>query len=388
MRSKAKWIVAWVALLGLTSACVPAAGKPRWSAEEEKKIGERAAKEIQKDYVMVDDPATLAKLQNMADVIGANTPRPEVKYRVRYVKEKKRGPEPEVNAFSLPGGIIFVTEGLVKAVHSDHELAGVMGHEITHNVNYDGLTQAERAEKIFKGELAAVLASILVGGLDSDLWPNVMRAGLFYRQGVLGGYSIEMEKRADQGGVEYLIGTPWDPVGLLTFMERLAAKERRDPPPDLGNFKSHPLSMDRVKYLSAHLRRSGVDINRRHTANWDKPKVEEGKINGKPAQIVVYQGRQVFACDKPADGSADPKERATRIAKALEDALADGAQAASFSTKPLKGEASLLAFRKQVIFTAGEDSRELYGKSPAEVARNALKSLHKGLFAEGFGRLY
>ena len=385
LSSKRIW--AWALALALSAGPLLAADKPPWDPKVEEKIGKQAGAEVDKYYDRVDNKEVLAKLQGMADAIAANTPRPDVKYDVRLVKEKEPGETPEVNAFSLPGGIVYVTEGLVNVVHSDHELAGVMAHEITHNVHYDALNQAKRAEKIFKGELWAILATVLIGGIDNEAWGQVMQAGMLYRHSVLGGYSLKMEKAADLGAVQFLLGTPWDPVGLLTFMERLAAEERRRPPPTMGAFQTHPLSYERVSYLIDALERSGVYINRRKTARWSKPTVEERQVNGKAAQVVVFQEQQVFACDTPAGEAKDPKERAGKVATALTQALANGAQSYTFCAEERGGTPVLLAYGKVILSVTDADAA-LVGEPAMQVVKDAQQALSEGLVREGIVRLY
>lgn len=361
--------------------------KPPFDPKYEAQVGKETAAEIDKEYNRVDNKQALAKLQAMAKAIGANSSRPEVQYDLRLVKEKKPDKEPEVNAFSLPGGFIYVTEGLLKDVQSDHELAGVLAHEIAHNVNYDGLTQAQRANKIYKGEMAAVLATILIGGLDSQAWTNVMQAGIYYRTGVLGGYSIEMERRADSDAVKAMAKTTYDPVGLLTFMERLAAKERRNPPIELGIYQTHPLSTDRCEQLIGEIEKVGLPINRRKTANWDKPKVEERKLGDEKVQAVLFQGIPVFQTKVAAPGTKDAKERAAAIAKSLTDVLAAGGEAFNFSVSTVEGRPALMAGDKP-LFTVLEADEKLLGKPGDQVAQGALSAIRAGLTKERLGRLY
>jgi len=383
-----RYMVALAVVVVTTATAALAGGNPKWSPEYERKVGEEVAAEIMNEYDLVDDKATLDKLQKMADTIALHTPRPDVKYQIRYVKEKKVEGKPEVNAFSLPGGIVFVTEGLVKAVQSDAELAGVLAHEIAHNTHYDGLTQAERANKIIKREMVAVLASVFVGGVDNELWANVMKAGMYYRQGVLGGYSKQMEKAADCSAVDYLCDTPWTPVGLLTFMERLAAEELHDPPPTMGVFQTHPLSIDRVEYLMGKLRQHDISINRRLTSNWEKPVVEEGEVNGKPAQIVKFRGERIFACDQPANGAKDAKDRAQRIAANLTKALGEGAQLFHFRVIKQNGKPTIVAFADTLlILTVEKADADLVGTPPDQVAQTTMRGIRNGLARENLARL-
>ena len=378
---------AWALVTVLCAGASLAADRPPYDPGYEERVGREVAAQVDRAYDRVDNPEALAKLQNMADAIGANTPRPQVQYDVRLVREKQPGPKPEVNAFSLPGGIIYVTEGLLESVHSDHELAGVMAHEIAHNVTYDGLIQAERANKIIRGELAAILATILIGGLESEAWGHVMQAGMFYRHSVLGGYSVDMERKADLAAVRYLLGSPWDPVGLLTFMERLAADERRSPPREIGIFKTHPLSVDRVSYLIGTLHDAGLTINRRRTARWDKPQVEERQVNGQSAQVVVFQGQLIFACPQPPEAPEQARERAERIAAALAEALARGAQASHFSHGEQDGRPALMA-GDNPLFVVDEPDAALVGASPEEVVKTAHMALRAAFSREALARMY
>lgn len=363
----------------------PPPAKPPFSPESEAKVGKEAAAEADKTYDRVDDKDALAKLQHMAEVLAANTPRPTVKYEVRLVKEKKPGPKPEINAFSLPGGIIYVTLGLLKDAQSDDELAGVLAHEITHNVYYDGLTMAKRASKMTTREIAAVLIGVLLGGASAGI---LAAEGMeFYNQGVLSGYSVEMEKRADREGVHWMIGTPWSPVGLLTFMERLAAAERRSVPGDPGIYRSHPDSPERAALLVQELEDLGIDINRRKVTSWLKPTAEERKINDKPAQAVVFEGQVIFACDSPGPGAKDAKERATGVCAALTAALADGAQLFDFTPGVQDGRPALLAYG-QPLFSVQPADEALWGKAASAIVHDAHAALGAALHREALARLY
>jgi Zn-dependent protease with chaperone function len=374
-----------------------AATPPRFDPKEEAQVGKEAAAEVDKAYDRVDNKEAAAKIQKMADLICAKTPRSDVKYQVRLVKEKKpaketptkgkKPPEEEVNAFSLPGGYIYVTQGLLKEVQSDDELAGVLAHEITHNVNYDGMVQAQRASKVFKGELAAVLASILLGGINNPAWFEVMQAANLAGTGVLGGYSIEMEKRADRDAVQYMLGTPYDPVGLLTFMERLAAKERRDPRSPMGVFQTHPLSVERVQYLTESLEADGLTINRRKTTRWQKPLAEQRKQDGKDVWQVLFQGETIFICSAPTAQFKTAQERATHISDALTEALANGAESYSFATGTSDGKPALLANDKAIVVAEAADVAAPAG-SPLDVVRNSYQAMRRALVREGLARLY
>jgi predicted Zn-dependent protease len=135
-----------------------------------------------------------------------------------------------VNAFSLPGGIIFVTKGLLEEVGSDHELAGSPGARDRAQLHLRCAGAGRRAMRsMFTGERGGADRLNPARRAIGHVVSTVMVAGEYVRRGVLGGYSIKMETAADQHAVDYMLGTSYNPVGMLTFMERLAAEYRRKP---------------------------------------------------------------------------------------------------------------------------------------------------------------
>ncbi|MAF27546.1 MAG: peptidase M48, partial [Gemmatimonadetes bacterium] len=107
---------------------VTAVALPPGSTPRETELGQEAAFDIERSVLLVDDEETLEKLSGMLAEIAAATSRPDVEYIPHIVAS------PVVNAFVVPGGWVYVTRGLLDAVQSDDELAGVLGHEIAHNV--------------------------------------------------------------------------------------------------------------------------------------------------------------------------------------------------------------------------------------------------------------
>jgi Zn-dependent protease with chaperone function len=350
----------------------------RWSAETEKKLGAEAAAEIEKKWKVYEDKPALAKLQAMADEIVKLTVRPDVKYVVKLLDMA------EANAFSIPGGTVYVTKGLLKDAQSDDELAGVLAHEIAHNTNYDSLDGADKDKKLFMGSAAAALAAILVGA-RSDMVGGVLAAGDFVRRGVLSGYSIDIESRADKNGMAYMLKTHYNAVGLLTFMERLAAEEHGRPHVVLGVFQDHPISADRCRAMIGYLDEAGVDINRRATTKWEKPVVEEAKIGEKPGVRVKLWGETILetAC---AGDCATVKDRGNKVADALTTALAAGIEEYDVRAGKSGGKPCLLARDLTVFYPVAEDAPA--GKAAEDVAQSSASALKRALYNESLKRIY
>ena len=359
--------------LVLASACLPVWGKT-WDPKKERELGQQVTVEVEKHYKRLDDPEALKRLQAIVSALVPHTQRPDVEYDIRLLDT------PEVNAFSIPGGFIYVTKGLLEAVQSDDELAGVLAHEIAHNCHYHALVQAERSRKLFMGALGAALVAIILGA-RSEVVATTAQAGLYVRQGVLSRYSIDMEAEADRDATRYLLASNYNPVGILTFMERLARDERRAMPPDAGVFQDHPLGYERVAMLINELTAAGVVINRRATINWRKPEIKEVEVSGREekAPAVVWWDRTIFVF-VGADLEAQ-KARAAEFSERLTAALAKGASRPNFTIDQVEGGVALLAYGEPLLVVTAEDAAA-HGKEPALLAREALEAIYAALTQE------
>src|SRR5207247_1497435 len=74
----------------------------------------------------------------------------------------------DVNAYSLPGGFVYVNKGLLDYIHSDDELAGVLGHEIAHAAHHHMMKLLKEQSKMQPFLPLAILAMVLAGGKGSD----------------------------------------------------------------------------------------------------------------------------------------------------------------------------------------------------------------------------
>ncbi len=136
----------------------------------------------------------------------------------------------EINAFALPGGFLFVERGLLEAADDESELAGVMGHEIGHDVARHGhklMTKATIASIFYQAaEMAAIM---LTGGAASIGTYYALQYG-FYGLGLvldlgLLGVSRDFELQADQLGIQYAWNSGYDPSGFIRFFDKMATKE-------------------------------------------------------------------------------------------------------------------------------------------------------------------
>ena len=339
--------------------------------DPEIKIGREAHEEMLKSGMkLISDPAMLsrvttigARLANVANktVIPATygtENRTPYTYRFHIVDDK------DVNAFALPGGWLYVNKGLLDYVQSDDELAGVLAHEVIHAAHHHILKLQKEQDKLNTqlaiGAIAAIFAKVPV----ADTGNLITGLQLVALQKV-NGYSQQAERDADGAGFELTRLAGFNPVGALTFMERLARDQRNRPEVDLGIFRTHPPEKQRVASLKSKLDLAAIPINRRQTTNQLRLSVLPAKN-----QSVIFElqldGRVVL--------TSTDKAYLTQVSSVLDKAL-DVPTELFDVTK----SASSVLIRGNVVFTIRSSDLKL-GQNPETVADKARDAIRAALF--------
>jgi predicted Zn-dependent protease len=163
----------------------------------------------------------------------AQIPDSPYKFEVTVVKSDV------VNAFALPGGYVVVFTGLMKKAESGEEVAGVLSHELNHVLQRHGL------ERIVKS-LGLMAVAAIVFGNQQGLVGMMKQLGveLFTLK-----FGREQETEADLKGLQLLQRAKIDPAGIITFFERLSAKDEGR----MEWLSTHPMSAARAERLKAEL---------------------------------------------------------------------------------------------------------------------------------------
>lgn len=174
----------------------------RLSDDEEIRIGQ----ELATNYapMLNSGDAASPEMQNYVERVGARIAahaRRKLPYRFHYIPDTRF-----VNAFSLPGGEIYVGAGLIALMDNEDELAAVLGHELEHVDHY------HCAERV---QVAARLKQLDLGVIGS-----LMQLPLELFEA---GYSKEQELEADREGTRLAAAENYSPFGAITLFERMAA---------------------------------------------------------------------------------------------------------------------------------------------------------------------
>ena len=223
--------------------------------DKEQKLGKKLSESIEKKYEVVEDLNQNSLITEIGNKLAEASEMREMQFHFRILKED--GP----NAFSIPGGYIYVTYDLFDYIQSDDELAGILAHEIAHVIHNHALKQTKDNTKF---TLLTILAILLTRE------PDVGVLGKLTTITFLNQYSREYEEEADLTALDLLIKTRYNPVGFLTFLERLYTREMFKPELNLGIFQTHPETENRINYVKDKLKERGIDIDRRATTDYLK----------------------------------------------------------------------------------------------------------------------
>src|SRR4030067_2124818 len=162
MKHKIKCIILGSCLIGLllwifSCAANPVTGKRDLmllSETDEVKLGQETDLQVVREYGIYEDPKLTAYLNGICQRLGKLSHRPNLTYQFKILDASV------VNAFAVPGGYVYFTRGILAALNSEAELAGVMAHETGH------IAARHSAKQYSRAQLAQV--GLGVGGLFID----------------------------------------------------------------------------------------------------------------------------------------------------------------------------------------------------------------------------
>lgn len=335
----------------------------------EVKIGQEAVAEAAKQYKLSTSAADLKRIRDIGAKLAAaaNTKTVVAVYGVDTITKFDYAfdiiEDKDINAFCVPGGHIYVYRGLLDFVQSDDELAAVLAHETTHAAHHHMVFLLKRQAALENAEAIALLATIMSGAKGTDVY-NIAQGIALLNIAKVNGYGMQAERDADAGAVRYMMAAGYNPVGLLTFMERLA---KRPELVDLGIYRSHPLDEDRVAATKSLLTKLNVPINRRAVTNSEKAIVAVEKVGGADVPGVVLSGKVIY---RPA--ASDAKTLAQETADRINAALDSGLKVFEVKTDLASGAVTA---RDKVLIQISDADAKLMGSTPAQAAKTAATAI-------------
>jgi predicted Zn-dependent protease len=190
--------------------------------------GKKGHEQVLAEYGALDNPRLQAYVNELGQKLARSSHRQNLTWHFTVLDS------PEVNAFALPGGYVYVTRGIMAYLDSEADLAGVIGHEIGHVTARHGAQRATRQQAAGLGVIAAtVLGAVLESQGMSGAGQTLGQLSQGAAAGYVASYSRDQELQADRLGAEYLARSQYNPqnmvdvIGVLKSQERYAADSAR-----------------------------------------------------------------------------------------------------------------------------------------------------------------
>lgn len=212
------------------------------SIEDEWEMGRQFEAELAEELPLVDDAVVNEYVNEIGRLLVSQTEMADLEWRF-YVVE-----DPQVNAFNVPGGLVYVYTGLIEQAGSAAEFIGVMGHEVGHGVARHG------TERLSQQYGLALLASAVLGEEPGFIRQIVAEIAAF---GAIASFSRAQEFEADDIGVVLMLEAGYHPRGMVDLLERLLDLREREPGTVERFFATHPDVSDRINRVEERM--TGLD---------------------------------------------------------------------------------------------------------------------------------
>jgi predicted Zn-dependent protease len=222
--------------LALTAACSV-------SQSDERAIGAEEAASVDSELPILRDTVVTTFVAKLGQSIASGTSRADLDWHFAVVNTD------DVNAFSLPGGFIYVNRGLIERSDRLDELAGVMGHEIGHVVRRHSVKQLQKAAK---RDVGVVLLCTLTRACHTLGGAIAVQVGA---DAMTARYSQRDETEADSEAVVNTVRAGLDPEGLPAFLQWMLEQRTDQPTPIDAFFATHPTGQARISALERQIAR-------------------------------------------------------------------------------------------------------------------------------------
>jgi predicted Zn-dependent protease len=355
---------------------------PEMSPEDraDAEIGKKAAAEVDKQYTLVEDSPHLTRIAAAIEQLRPGTEKPKQQYECKVIESDA------INAFALPGGYLYYTQGLLEAVESEDELAAVTAHEMAH-VCLNHARKLMGKDEQYKNVLLPVILAAVLADSESVDPGAIATVGGLVAQEALNHYGREAELEADHQAVLYLQRSKrYNPVAMLTVVEGLARLESSRPQTEMGVFQTHPYARERADAVARQLQTLGIPLERRRVirslvAGAGSVVVEDVEVGE-----LRLNDRVVF---QPAAAHDDlsAAARAAAYARILNTLLLEDLQLVEILAMAQDGRA-LLTARGEIILTILPEDAAFHDTDVQTLAKQAMTAIQKGFREEKIRRAY
>jgi predicted Zn-dependent protease len=240
-----------------------------FSKQQDIQLGQANAKQVREQYQAVNNQFLQDYVRRVGNRLAEQPEARESGFEFSFTVLNVG----EINAFALPGGPMFIYTGLLKACDNEAQLAGVMGHEMSHVILRHGTHEATKANFV---QLPALLAGAVIG--ENSIAGKLANMGLgLGAKSVILKFSRDAESEADALGSHLMAAAGYNPIEMARFFEKLSAGPH---PPQL--LSDHPNPGNREKAIQAEMETLPQRSYTWQTGDFSRMKSELAKLPPPP----------------------------------------------------------------------------------------------------------
>jgi len=204
-----------------------------YTEAEKQQLGAEVSGNIRKKFGVVQDPAVHRYVTLVGAVLARVSKKPDYSWRFIVLDTDA------VNAFAAPGGYVHITKGCLALIANESELAGVLGHELTHVVEDHTIKALSKAGFVDTAASASGKGGEITAGLVNQVTSIALQ-----------GFGRGEELESDHDGLSLAAKAGYQPDGLRTFLQRLTDRNKNSSE-KRGLFASHPAMQERLDKLAS-----------------------------------------------------------------------------------------------------------------------------------------
>jgi len=258
--------------------------------QEERQLGEQVSAKLRERFGVFQDAAVTKYVTLVGDALAQGSKRPGLQWK--FIVLDTEG----VNAYAAPGGFVHITRGLLGLMKSEAELAGVLGHEITHVTEKHTVDAIKRSKGIEIGKEAVAGRADFLARYASATYDRVLDSA----------YSRDDESEADKFGVQVANKTGYAPHGLADALQKVADRNASRTEPN-GVFVSHPVIKDRIASIEREIKADKLTA----TATVESRYKQNITFDAKPVTEIAAElegAAGLAAGDKKKEDTKDTKD--------------------------------------------------------------------------------
>ncbi len=211
--------------------------------DQEAQLGRQVLRMLRKQATFIEDPEIVSYVNRVGQRIAAQVGPHYFPFRFFVLKDDA------INAFAVPGGLVFINTGLLEVIDREDELAGVIAHELAH-VQCRHL--AKRLEKLTRLNLATAAVTIAALLLSRGQGANIIATttnALAATKAL--SYSRADEEEADRQAFSYLVKAGYDPRGMIEIFNKIVRHSWLLSDSAPSYLMTHPTTPERISYLES-----------------------------------------------------------------------------------------------------------------------------------------